>query len=1195
MIQLLLYLFLALSVSFLCSLLEASLLSTTLTFINVKESEGSKAAIRMKQFKTEPDRPLAAILSLNTIANTIGAAGVGQQATEVFGSAWFGLVSAIMTLLILIFSEIVPKTLGTTYWKNIMGFVSMAIWCLIRVMYPIVLLIEFVTRILPHNEEAAVSREEVVALANVGEEEGVIEEDENKIIRNVMRLDDVKAYDVMTPSVVAATASEQMTLKEYYEDMRYDHFSRIPVYAEKPEFITGYILRGDALENLTEDKFGMTLGEIKRPLPMFNEEATIGDIFDQMLKQKSQIGVVIDDYGCFRGIVTLEDVIETIFGLEIIDENDEIADDYIIAKFEEVKRVKNLRNDFNAIGFAGKEKDDEGSEPIDMAECLQIDQREEGDKYIITLDVGGRTYEFFSDVLGERDKWFEVLKNSRRTAKEYQLSVLKNPRNTDLMAAYFAKGEETLNDKLKDEIKTIVGDTKEIKEYVILEFSIKSLKENILNSIDGINSTLPRNVELLTSYGDYMNTEFLDIIKNYWESQFSSLENADIMKLGMMLFEYQGQLDKVQVTDDNIKRNGKEFVKIFMKKTFKNILDVIESILKNERENKAFRNNNGAYCTSGPADLFDILSKTYELVQNYPHPIVYDQMFNLFNECIIQYLIGVDCVTSNFKIQVDKEFLLAIANNAFDLSQRLSTLIEDCCKTNVMTEKEAYEAIRFKQIGASINLMTSNSVSRFVSLFTDELSAVFKENNFLEMDIGNVMVKTRDIFCSYNEYMDKSIMKKVWEEILKMSVFFYVRCLLQTGSKGLKDVSELNNKIENDEGALRETYAGIVGNNLTEQNLKILKDLRDFLTISSYMISSSCLTIREYIGPSFKLKTAKTLVSMRTDFTKQDREDAIDQCKEVLEKYEGSSKPGSGGFFERMKSEIAKEDEELEPEEEKKEEPADQSEVFALDDFLNNEDDDEELVQAEEQPKEEIKVEQEEVEVVTDVKKEGTMEKKSHDKWQKRYFQLKGGYLYWYKDKTSKLYQNKLSIEKTLKVEAEKEKKFMVIVNDDKDKDGEEGDLGKIYRFKCKSDEEKMEWINAITAEMKAFHGVKKIQQSKIPMKLKKKVIRDLFELPEVGKDRSYMKTRTQQLMKGESYFKASVKKEKKKDDMAYVSEHNDASASNEELIPAEKASFEVQDVKEVGGEESFCDKCNKCLNGLLGSGDNAGNEKLNQ
>ena len=163
-------------------------------------------------------------------------------------------------------------------------------------------------------------------MANVGEEEGVIEEDENKIIRNVMRLNEVKAYEIMTPRVVAAIASEKMTLREYYDSDAYDHFSRIPVYADSPEFITGYVLRGDALEELTEDQFQKTLAEIKRSLLYFNEEMNVSDIFDAMLKEKSQIGVVIDEYGCLQGIITFEDVIETIFGLEIIDEMDVVTD-----------------------------------------------------------------------------------------------------------------------------------------------------------------------------------------------------------------------------------------------------------------------------------------------------------------------------------------------------------------------------------------------------------------------------------------------------------------------------------------------------------------------------------------------------------------------------------------------------------------------------------------------------------------------------------------------------------------------------------------------------------------------------------------------------------------------------------------------------------------------------------------------------
>ncbi|MBR1480443.1 MAG: DUF21 domain-containing protein [Paludibacteraceae bacterium] len=327
MIQLFAFLLLALVVSFLCSTLESVLMTTTLSYINLREEEGYGPAALMKRYKTDTERPLAAILSLNTIANTVGAAGVGQQATLLFGNQWFGLVSALVTILILFLGEIIPKTIGTTHWKSLMGFTAYTIHGLIYVLYPIVLLVELIGKHLPHDpEETTVSREEVIAMANVGEEEGVIEQDENTIIRNVMRLEQVKAYDVMTPRVVAAIAPESMTLREYYDSDEYDHFSRIPVYADSPEYITGYVLRDDALEELTEDNFDTTLGAIKRSLPEFNEETSISDIFDQMLKQKSQIALIIDEYGCFQGILTLEDIIETIFGLEIIDENDVITD-----------------------------------------------------------------------------------------------------------------------------------------------------------------------------------------------------------------------------------------------------------------------------------------------------------------------------------------------------------------------------------------------------------------------------------------------------------------------------------------------------------------------------------------------------------------------------------------------------------------------------------------------------------------------------------------------------------------------------------------------------------------------------------------------------------------------------------------------------------------------------------------------------
>ncbi|MBQ0044666.1 MAG: DUF21 domain-containing protein [Bacteroidales bacterium] len=327
MTQLLLFLFGSMAISFLCSVLEASLMSTPLSYVTMREEEDYKPATRFKQFKQDSSRPIAAILSLNTIANTIGAAGVGRQATLVFGSEWFGIVSAIMTILLLIFSEIIPKTIGTNYWKSLMGFTTRALEVLVFILFPVVYCVEAITKLItPKDSENSVSREEVSAMANVAEEAGDLEEDENAIIQNLINMDEVIAADVMTPRVVCAIAPERMTLKSFYKDKRYLHHSRIPVYSDNDEYITGYILRMEALQLMAEDKYDITLGEIRRDIASFEEETPLDKVWDEMLGKDEQIAAVINEYGSFQGIISLEDVIETLLGSEIVDEQDTVRD-----------------------------------------------------------------------------------------------------------------------------------------------------------------------------------------------------------------------------------------------------------------------------------------------------------------------------------------------------------------------------------------------------------------------------------------------------------------------------------------------------------------------------------------------------------------------------------------------------------------------------------------------------------------------------------------------------------------------------------------------------------------------------------------------------------------------------------------------------------------------------------------------------
>lgn len=327
MTLILLYLIGALAVSFLCSVLEAVLLSTPISFISMKEKQGVKAASLLMKYKTNVDRPVAAILTLNTVAHTIGAAGVGSESVKVFGEAYFGIISAILTLLILVLSEIIPKTIGASYWRTLSIPSAKIIKVLIVITYPLVWLSELLTRcVSPKIQPLTVSREEVAAMVDVGTDEGVIDDAENSVIHNFLRFSNVRAEEIMTPYVVVSSVPTNMSMREFYDNKTLVAFSRIPVFDTQREFIVGYVLRANVLEMLTQDKFAMHLKDIVRPILYFMEDTKVSDIWREMLRKKEHISVITDEFGCMRGILTMEDIIETMLGVEIVDECDTIDD-----------------------------------------------------------------------------------------------------------------------------------------------------------------------------------------------------------------------------------------------------------------------------------------------------------------------------------------------------------------------------------------------------------------------------------------------------------------------------------------------------------------------------------------------------------------------------------------------------------------------------------------------------------------------------------------------------------------------------------------------------------------------------------------------------------------------------------------------------------------------------------------------------
>lgn len=332
----------SIALSALCSTLEATLLSTPLSFITGLEEQGVKGAARLKRLKQNTDRPISAILCLNTIANTVGASIVGSLVYEVYGDALVGAFSTVFTLMILFFSEIIPKTIGTSYWRKLAIPASSIISGMIFISYPLVWILEKFTKLISsRSEQVSVSREDISAMVSVATEEEEIEKEEKKMIQNILKLDEVTAHEIMTPSVVVEMVPGNMTIREFY-DSENTH-SRILIYDEEnDEYVTGYVLRQEVLEKMAEDKFNVALDEIIRPIMTFKEDDSVSDIWEKLIEKKEHISAILDEYGSLRGIVTMEDVIETMLGHEIVDEKDEVVDMQEYAKEQWEKAQKDI-------------------------------------------------------------------------------------------------------------------------------------------------------------------------------------------------------------------------------------------------------------------------------------------------------------------------------------------------------------------------------------------------------------------------------------------------------------------------------------------------------------------------------------------------------------------------------------------------------------------------------------------------------------------------------------------------------------------------------------------------------------------------------------------------------------------------------------------------------------------------------------
>jgi CBS domain containing-hemolysin-like protein len=346
------YVAMALVFSFLCSVAEAVLLSTTPSYIEgLREAKPKLAALLKRMRQDDVDQSLAAILTLNTVAHTVGAILAGAQATRVFGSTWIGVFSGAMTLAILFLTEIVPKTLGTVHWRRLAPATAVFVLFLTKALYPLVWLSVLLTKLITRGKaEHLVSREEILAMASLGEQTGRLDEHESRIIRNLFRFGFLKTADIMTPRTVVSALQEDLSVKEAMAGAARTPFSRLPLYSDDIDTITGFVLREEMLVRVAQGQGDLKLKELRRDLVAVWDGMPLPDLLESLLSRRQNIALVVDEYGGTRGIVTMEDAVETLLGMEIVDEMDATEDMRVLARQQWEKRARVFGIDVDAAG-----------------------------------------------------------------------------------------------------------------------------------------------------------------------------------------------------------------------------------------------------------------------------------------------------------------------------------------------------------------------------------------------------------------------------------------------------------------------------------------------------------------------------------------------------------------------------------------------------------------------------------------------------------------------------------------------------------------------------------------------------------------------------------------------------------------------------------------------------------------------------
>ena len=776
---------------------------------------------------------------------------------------------------------------------------------------------------------------------------------------------------------------------------------------------------------------------------------------------------------------------------------------------------------------------------LDLKECHSIACEEKSGKYFISIAVGDNNYLFYNKIQEDRDLAFEVLKNSRKTAKDIANSITKRPRNmARLLKIYEKKGKQEYLDELEKEEGKNLGNFLKIQDFDTLLFVLGELEKMISETLDGCLLIHKDNPNIFEVTVDHYIALYLKIISSFWESNYNRLDNEKIIKMSNILFDFENLLKKFRVEDQNVSKNANELVKIYIKKIYKQILEFIQNILKSEREVKQVQNSKKEYITNGPNDLFSMLSNVISANKNIKISYIHTYILNMLYEGIIQFLIGTDCITSNYNIKVEPEFLIAIANNTVEFIPLLNNFIEKYEEGCILSEKRINDEIHMKSILTSLNLLRKNTIIRFVTQLSQPLAEGFNCYYHL-LDLSKIIDITSDVYFKYNNFMNDLVKKRIWEEILKLTIYYYMKVLITTSTKGIQTSEQLIKKLMEDKNLIKDQYSMIVGDNLTLVNLKIFDDIITFLRSDPGLIPSSCIPLRTFCGPVFNTEIVGKLLVFRTDLSKDELKEVLEECKENLKNYREDNSKDS--FFEDMeknaerrisvKERMAKNNKFGNNEDKNggNEQMGElETNLYKLEDIVDEDNDEkdnnENNINDNNIDNNNIKNENEKV---TDVIIEGKMKKKKkgNKKYQERYFQLKSGYLYWFLNENSKKIQKKINIQNIIKIQTKGPNKIIIVVEDPNEKEAG----GSIYKLLTENENSKAAWVKAITDEMKKIMGENKNKNNAVyKTELKKKSIVDILQLPDIGTERTNIKLEIIEQIKKEGFFKF-IEEEKEK------------------------------------------------------------------